>query len=122
MEHLLKVFEDSKIRLADRYQTSMTVVENLSYNYGEAGELDKCLEMCERGIRLCLECGRGVRMSEFLGNKAEAMNLLADKPLKRSREYLKQAYYISDLMGIHSSRDYIDNYYRTNYEADIIWY
>ena len=121
LEHQLAFFENSKVQLADRYQTSMTIIQNLSYQYGESGKLEKCLEMCKRGMKLCMESGRGVRMSVFLGNKAEAMNLLAKKPLEECKEYLRQAYYISDLMGDHSSRDYLDNYYRSNYDKDIIW-
>lgn len=122
LEHLLDFFQNSKVELEDRYQTSMTVVENLSYHYGETGKLDKCLEMCERGMKLCLESGRGVRISTFLGNKAEARNILANEALEESKKYLRQAYYISDLMAVYTSKDYIDNYYHKNYEADIVWY
>lgn len=122
LEHLLEFFENSKVRLSDRYQTSMTVVGNLSSHYGEAGRLDECLQICEKGIALCMESGRGVRLPIFLGNKGEAMNVLANKPLEESKKYFRQAYYISDLMDVHSTQTYIDNYYRVNYESDVIWY
>lgn len=122
LEHLLEFLEKSKVRMADRYQTSMTVVGNLSSHYGESGRLKECMEMCERGMKLCLESGRGVRLATFLGNKGEAMNVLANRPLEESKKYFKQAYYISDLMDIHRLRDYIDGYYRMHYEADIVWY
>lgn len=64
----------------------------------------------------------GVRLATFLGNKGEAMNVLANRSLEESKKYFKQAYYISDLMDIHRLRDYIDGYYRMHYEADIVWY
>lgn len=55
------------MQLADRYQTSMTVVGNLSSHYGESGRLKECLEMCERGMKLCLESGRGCEIGNVFG-------------------------------------------------------
>ena len=122
LEHLLKCLMDSKIGLAGRYRSSMTVIQNLSSFYGEAGKLKECLEMCEVGIRLCMECGRGAKLGVFLGNKAEAMNIEAGKALEVSKSYLKWTFYISDLLSNHSVAAYTDKYYRENYEPDIIWY
>ena len=121
-EHLLEFLESSNIQLSNRYKSCMTVVGNLSSFYGEIGELDKCVNMCELGMKLCLESGRGVRISKFLGNKAEAVNLLANKPLETCKKFFEQSYYISDFMDYHESRDYIDNYYRSNYDANVVWY
>lgn len=100
----------------------MTVVGNLSSFYGETGRVDECLEVCERGINLCLESGRGVRLPKFLANKAEAMNEKANMITPGSKKYLLQAYYLSDMLAVHGTAAYIDNYYRKYYDSDIIWY
>lgn len=122
LEHLLGQLDHSKIRLEDRYESSMTVVGNLSSFYGETGRVDECLEVCERGINLCLESGRGVRLPKFLANKAEAMNEKANMITPGSKKYLLQAYYLSDMLAVHGTAAYIDNYYRKYYDSDIIWY
>lgn len=122
LERLLKELDESKVCLVDRYESSMTVIGNLSTYYGEVGRLEDCLDICERGIRLCMESGRGVRLASFLGNKAEAMDLINKKPSKESKKYMKQAYYLSDLMSDHSATAYADEYYRTRYESEVIWY
>ena len=122
LEHLLQELESSKVLLEDRYTSSMTVIGNLCSFYGEAGYLDKCLKMCEMGIELCLKSGRGVRFAIFLTNKAEALEMINKNPSHKSKKYLQQAYYLGNLMSDHSTSAYVDKYYRTHYESDIIWY
>lgn len=122
LEHLLRQFEQSKVRLVDRYASSMIIVGNLSSCYGEAGNLEKCIEMCEKGVKLCLESGRGVRLAKLLGNKAEAINLMANATTKKSQQYFELVYYLSDLMLVHEAADYADTYYRKHYNPDVVWY
>lgn len=122
LEHLMEQLDKSKVRLEDRYDSSMKVMGNLSVYYGEAGRLEECLEMCEKGIGLCLESGRGIRLSKFLMNKAEAMNEKAKSATEESKKMLQQAYYLSDLMLTHSTTAYIADYYRVNYKQDMKWY
>lgn len=122
LEHLMKELENSKVCLEDRYESSMSVVGNLSGYYGEVGRLEECLEMCEKGIKLCFKCGRGVRLAAFLVNKAEAIDLINNAIVPENKKYLKQAHYLGDLMSDHTTTAYIDKYYRNNYESDIIWY
>jgi len=120
-ENILKWLRESKVRLSDRYGTSMTAVSNLSSSYGEAGRLDDCLRMCEEGVQLCLESGRGVRLAKFLGNKGEAMWLMREEK-EACQRYLRQAYYISDLLKIETTNEYTDWYYRECFEKDVEWY
>ena len=122
LEKIMKELDHSKVRLEDRYESSMTVVGNLCTLYGEIGCLEKCLDMCEKGIELCFKTGRGVRLSKFLTNKAEAMELTLSKTTHESKKYLQQAYFLSDMMSDHSMSAYIDTYYRTRYDPDVIWY
>ncbi len=121
-EHLMEQLDRSKVQLEDRYESSMTVVGNLSSFYGETGKLDDCLKICEMGINLCLESGRGIRLAKFLVNKAEAMNEKEGIFTNEARKCLQKAYYLSDLMSIHSVTAYIDKNYRAFYEKDVEWY
>ena len=122
LEHLLEQLTSSKVRLADRYKSSVTVISNLAIYYGENKQYDKCFSMCKMGMNLCLESGRGVKMGIFLGNQAEAMNNKKGKATETSKNLLKKAFYISDLMYNHSLAASIEKYYRSLYESDIIWY
>ena len=122
LEHMLEQLVSSRVELADRYKSSMTAIDNLSSYYGEMGRLDDCLEMCDMGIDLCMDSGRGIRLGGLLGTKAEALDIKAGKITEKSKCYLKQAYYLSDLMSVHSVTAYLDNYYRTHYKIDVIWY
>lgn len=122
LEHLLAELEKSKVRLSDRYASSMTVIGNLSSYYEDAGMFDECKEMCELGLKVCFESGRGVRLAMFLGNKAEAMNDEQQSFTEKSKDYLQKAYYLSDLMSDHTATAYTDQYYRARYDLDITWY
>jgi transcriptional regulator with XRE-family HTH domain len=123
LEHVMEQLDKSKVRLEDRYESSITVVGNLSILYGKSGNMEECLMMCEKGIEVCLESGRGAKLVKFIVNKAEAMDSDVNViNTVKSKKYLQQAYYISDLLSLHSISAYIDQYYRTNYEQDIIWY
>lgn len=122
LEHLLAELEKSKVHLEDRYDSSMTVIGNLSNHYGEDGQFEKCFKICERGIRLCFKSGRGIRLAKFLATKAEAMDLIQNTTTPISRRYMRLAYYLSDLMSDHSTTAYIDTYYRSHSEPDIKWY
>jgi len=120
-EHMLKWLKESKVALSDRYMISMTAVGNLSSDYGRAGRLDECLQMCEEGVQLSLESGRGMRLATFLVNKGEAMSLKGDKK-EACQKYVRQAYYISDLLKIERTNAYTDRYYRKCFEKDVTWY
>ena len=61
-------------------------------------------------------------MGIYLGNKAEAMNNKEGNATELGKNWLKKAYYISDLMCNHSLAASIETYYRSLYESDIIWY
>lgn len=74
LEHLLEELKRSKVRLADRCETSMTVIEHLSTYYEAAGQYEKCMSMCGRGIELCFKSGRGRKLAVFLMNRAKAEN------------------------------------------------
>lgn len=110
------------MKLEDRYKSSMTVIGNLSFYYGETGRLEDCIKMCDMGIELCFNSGRGMRLGKLLGNKAEALNEKVGETTEISKHYLKQDYYLNELMSDYKASAYTDEYYRTHYEKDIAWY
>ncbi len=122
LEHILDQLVSSRVELADRYKSSMTVIGNLSAYYGEVGRLEDCIEMCDQGIELCFNSGRGVRLGKFLGNKAEALNIKAGEATEVSKNYLQQDYYLDELMSDYGAAAYTDEYYRAHYEENVIWY
>ncbi|MDO4331139.1 MAG: helix-turn-helix transcriptional regulator [Eubacteriales bacterium] len=119
-EHILKQLDKSKVKLSDRYNSSIMVIGNLTLCYGEVGRMKECLEMCEKGISLCFETGRGVRMAKFVGAKAEALYLINKK--EACLRYLKQAFYLSDLVFTNKLNEYISNYYIKHYGKETSWY
>ncbi len=122
LEHLLWQLLDSKVALKDRNRSAMILIGNLSSWYGENGQLDKCIDMCNFGINFCMECGKGKRLGKFLGNQAEATNEKENKSTEKSRHFFELAYYISDLFSVHMAVSYTDTYYRMHYDEDIKWY
>lgn len=121
-EKILKWLKESKVSLSDRYSASMTAISNLSACYGVAGRLNECLQICDEGIQLCMNSGRGVKLGKFLVNKAEALSLTGGAEEETCRRYARQAYYLDDLMGPKKSLQYADQYYRKTYEINIQWY
>lgn len=119
-EHILLQLEQSKVELTDRYVSSMLVIINLSIGYGELGRFEDCLNMCEKGIQLCFESGRGVRIAKLICTKAETLYELGDK--EACQNYLRQAYYLSDLMFTDRTTSYIDNFYNKRYAGERKWY
>lgn len=117
-EHILMQLELSKVELADRYASSMLVIGNLSLCYGEIGRLSDCINMCEKGIYLCFDTGKGVRIAQLVCTKAEVLYKLGEKETCRS--YLRQAYYLSDLMSTNKFTTYIETFYKQHFLDE--WY
>lgn len=119
-EHILEQLEQSHVELADRYLSAMLVIGNLALCYGEMGKLGDCLNMCEKGMRLCFDAGKGVRIAKLLSTKAEVLYLLGDG--QNSRKYFVQAYYLSSLMGTDGTTNYIKKFYSENFSGKEEWY
>lgn len=121
-EHLLEQLMNSKVKLTDRYKSSGLIMINLSSWYGKSRQFEKCMEMCDLGIRVCLECGRGIKLTIFLANRAETIDNLAGEKTEESRLCFQFVYYIAELFSDKRVSSYADDYYRTNYDPDVNWY
>jgi len=118
-EHILMQLECSKVDLTDRYVSSMLVIGNLSLCYGEMGRLQDCLDMCEKGLKLCFGTGRGIRMPQLICTKAEVLYAFGKE--KTCQSYLKQAYYLSDLMSTDKVTNYIISFCKRHYKNEEQW-
>lgn len=116
-EHILDQLERSKVRLMDRYASSILVIGNLSLCYGELGNKEACLKMCEKGMLLSLEAGRGRRFGDFFSTRAETLFIMGKK--EACRIEMRQAYYLCELMLLDKSMTYIKKFYMREYGEEI---
>lgn len=120
-ERLLAQLMDSRVELSDRYRSSGLLMMNLSSWYGISGQFEQCLEMCDRGILLCFETGRIMMLPAFLMNRVETLNDIAGYPMKESRQWLRCAYYLAEIVADSRMLSYIDQYYQFKYEEVAEW-
>lgn len=120
LESALKCYENSKIDVMYHYTTCSMLMINLSSYLEEELEIEKSINVCDRGILLDLKCGRGNRLGIFLANKTSSLEHISFA--KNCKTYLEQAYYLSDLMQNFVDREDIKKYYEKNYDANMKWY
>lgn len=120
-EHILAKLEKSRVALGDRFCAAMTTIGNLTTRYGLAGRFRECIDMCNRGIRLCSQTSRFLKMGHLIGDRAEALICLGDEK-ETYRDVFRQAYYLCDMFGVKLSVKYYDRFYRENFESDAVWY
>lgn len=120
-EHLLEQLKKSRVLLPDRYNSAMLPIVNLSTCYGVMGRYQDCVRVCLAGISLCLQKDRYTNLSSLMGNYGEARILLGDQK-EDYRELFRQVYYLADLFQIAVEIPYYDEFYRENFDRDVVWY
>lgn len=119
-ENVLKCYENSKIDVMYHYSACALIMINLSAYLEEEHEIDRAIEICDKGIRLDLKCGRGNRLGIYLTNKACSLEHAKNSTIQK--KYFKQAFYLCDLMQSHVDKEDIKKYYEKNYNSDETWY
>lgn len=119
-ESVLKCYEASKIDMMYHYSACALIMINLSAYLEEELEIDKAIEICDKGIMLDLKCGRGNRLGIFLTNKACSLEHAKNSTIQK--KYFKQAFYLCDLMHNNVDKEDIKKYYEKNYNSDEEWY
>lgn len=115
LENILKQFDSSEVTLNDRFKTSMLVIGNLTACYGKLNKVKECIELCDKGMQLCLENGRSGKIPMFHMNKIEAlmeMNIIDKETCKQK---LLQVSSICDLFRINYIKRYVKEYYYKQY-------
>lgn len=120
LRDVLKSYENSKIDLMYHYSMCALVMINLSAYLEEEQEINSAIEICDKGIKLDLKCGRGNRLGAFLTNKACSLEHAGDK--EKCLKYFRQAFYLSDLMQNIDDKETIKKYFEQTYNSNEIWY
>lgn len=120
LESVLRCYENSKIDVIYHYSMCSLIMTNLSSYLSDEMEIDKAIELCDRGIILDLRCGRGNRLGVFLSNKACSLEHADNN--EDCNKYFIQAFYLSDLMQNNVDKNDIRKYYEKNYNPNQIWY
>ncbi len=118
-KNALKGYKNSKVSDKGHYTGLSLVITNLALTLEEENELDESIEIAEKGIEQVLWCGRGSLLPHLLANLAVCYDKKGNK--KACEEYLKQAFYVSDIM----KNEYFCNAIKQYCEAenkDIQWY
>ena len=120
-EHILEKLEKSKVGLGDRFGAAMTAISNLTTRYGVTESFRKCIDTCEKGIRLCFQTGRFSKLGHLIGDRAESLICLGNEK-ETYRDAFRQAYYLCDMFEVKHCVEYYDEFYRENFESDAVWY
>ena len=110
LENILEQFNMSKVDLSDRFKTSMLVISNLTACCGKMGKLNRCIELCENGIRICLENGRGSMIPNFMVNRAEALYDLKKIDVETCKMRFEQVSGLCDLLNVKYIKEYIQEW------------
>lgn len=108
-EEVLGWLEKSSVGLTERYSESLTTLSNLAITYNKMKCNEKSIQMSEKSIQFCLECGRGATIPKLIANQAETLHLM-ESGAEKCMMQLKQAYYISKLFKTNAYAGIIEYY------------
>ena len=119
LKQALKGFEKSKVDVKYHYANVGLIYKNLSIQYEENNQFDEALKFCEKGILFELRCERGNVLGQHIMQKTYTKERkTGDK--EACKYYYQQAYQILKLMRVKSSMKELENYYKNNYNENII--
>lgn len=117
-KRVLQSYETSKVSDKGHYVGSCLIMANLSMLLEEIGEINESMETAEKGIRQELRCGRISMLPVFLTNQSCCLEKEREKNLKACKKYLKQAFYISDILDNKYFKATTKQYYMKHYGVD----
>lgn len=115
-------YENSKVDEKYHSVGILLIMSNLATWLEEDGKPEQGNLICNQAINLSFRCGRGNMLAAFLSEKSCCLEQIdkinKNENNKKARiKYLKQAFYISDLMKDFKLRDTIQKYFNRNYNA-----
>lgn len=119
LKQTLKGFESSKVDVKYHYVSVGLIYENLSIQYEENNQFDEALKYCEKGIIFELKCERGNVLGRYIMQKTYTKERKTEKK-EACKYYYQQAYQLLKLMRVKSSMKALENYYKNNYNENII--
>lgn len=116
-EEVLGWLEKSSVGLTERYSESLTTLSNLAITYNKMKCNEKSIQMSEKSIQFCLECGRGATIPKLIANQVEALIVSVDDTAECKMQ-LRQAYYIGKLFRNHVCKS-INEHYVGHFGVDV---
>lgn len=101
MEFLRGYFENGIISEEEKAKNYPVILHNLENWYGLAGKGQKSLELCEKGIEVCIRYGKLTQFPYQLFNKGYALALLGRK--EEAKKYIQDSFVIFDTMKEHDN-------------------
>ncbi|MDR2590426.1 MAG: helix-turn-helix domain-containing protein [Oscillospiraceae bacterium] len=89
-----------------------TILYNLTKFIGLQGKYKEVIDICDIGIKRCIDYGAYLNFAALLLNKGYAHFMLGNK--KEAREYLKESYYINRARGEKKSCENIQKFVKEN--------
>ncbi len=116
---VIKSYQSSKVSARSHYTGMNLILANLSVALEETNQIEESMEITRLGISQVLSCGRGSLLASFLANEACCYEKKDNK--KACGEYLRQAFYISEMMKNNHFSNSIKEYYEERYGINN-WY
>ncbi len=109
--HIKDFYDKRNCDIEETLRTEPMVLYNLSKYLGLAGRIDESIEISSQGIRLAKQTRRCSVMAKTLYNMAYGL-YERNKPGDRdtSLHYVKQAYYLADILDMKQSKEHYKNY------------
>lgn len=111
-------YENSKVMIKYHYVSVSLFYENLSNSYEKCGRLQEAMDVCEKGIRYELECGRGLTLGFYVDQKAYIAGQITGDIALGKRDY-RQAYQLHKLMRKESSMKRLQTAYERIFNEKI---
>ncbi len=116
---VVESYQSGKASVRGHYTGSSLIMANLSITLEENNQIEESMKVAKLGISQVLECGRGSLLADFLANIACCYEKINDK--KACTEYLRQAFYISDMMRNEFLKNALKEYYEERF-GEVEWY
>lgn len=117
---LKEYYDHHVISEEEALRTQPMILYNLSKFLGLSGMYDKCIEICDIGIRIARISGRCQLLGKTLFNRAWALikrDWTGDSDA--AEKTLKQAYYVSAAMEKDQDKDFIQRFYEETFSKSI---
>lgn len=120
-EKLYESFEKSTVDTLYRSVEYSMILYNMSIALVEVDQRKKAFEIIEKGINACIRSGRFNMLPHFLFIKGgELGEESMDENNQKARNILKQAFWLSNILGMPSMSNHISNHYKENWNEDIV--
>ena len=125
LERLKKSYEQNLVKILNNKKEYMMILYNLSSYLGREGEFERATEIIEKCIELNLYLEQASYLVGNLYNKVWIKEKVIDENMvekikKSCITYLKQDFFIADIMKHTSFKRHINNHCKETYKVSLI--